>query len=109
MPQETKASIAVANGPQVLKSHATCGNALHVEISRAPRGLDAATLWFGSLRVPELADKVVACRRADLESRDGKLMQLWRCAEFLAWATDEEPEYVAVMGAARRLAGELKG
>lgn len=36
-------------------------------------------------------------------------MQLWRCAEFLAWATDEEPEYVAVTEAARRLAGELKG
>lgn len=73
----------------------TCMNTIQVEIGRAPRGLDAATLWFGSLGVPELADKIAACRRADLEFRDRKLMRLWRCAEFLAWATDVEPEYVA--------------
>ena len=96
MLQETKASIAVANVPQVQKPRSTCGNAPHIEISRAPRGPDAATLWFGSLRAREPADKVMACRRADLESRDGNLMQLWRCAEFLAWAIVEEPEYGAV-------------
>lgn len=78
------------------------------DFGTAPRGLDAATLWFGSLRVPELADKVAASRQADLETRDGKLMQLWRCAEFLAWATDEEPEYAAVTEAAGNLARELK-
>ena len=78
------------------------------DFGTAPRGLDAATLWFGSLRLPELADKVTACLRADLESRDGKLMQLWRCAEFLAWATDEEPGYDAVTESVARLARELK-
>ena len=36
-------------------------------------------------------------------------MQLWRCAEFLTWATDEEPEFVAVTEAAGKLARELKG
>lgn len=77
------------------------------DFGRGPRGLDSATLWFGSLRVPELAAKVASCRRADLECRDGKLMQLWRCAEFLAWATGEEPEYAAVKEAAGKLVLEL--
>lgn len=77
------------------------------DFGAAPRGLDAATLWFGSLRVPEVADKVMECLRADLESRDGKLMRLWRCAEFLAWATDDEPEHAAATEAAGKLAHEL--
>lgn len=77
------------------------------DFGTAPRGPDAATLWFGSLREPEVAAKIAECRRIDLESRDGKLMQLWRCAEFLSWATDEEPEYAAVLEPALKLSGEL--
>ncbi|MFF4428255.1 hypothetical protein ACFYZ4_03700 [Streptomyces sp. NPDC001513] len=43
----------------------------------APRGLDAATLWGNALAVPTLADRVQQERRADFESRDGKLMSLF--------------------------------
>lgn len=43
----------------------------------APRGLDAATLGGNALAVPTLADRVRQERRADLESRDGKLMSLF--------------------------------
>ncbi|MEU2855118.1 hypothetical protein AB0K71_31050 [Streptomyces syringium] len=43
----------------------------------APRGLDAATLWGNALAVPALADRVHQERRADLESRDGRLMSLF--------------------------------
>lgn len=77
------------------------------DFGAAPRGLDAATLWFGSLRVLAVADRVTECLRAHLESRDGKVMRLWRCAEFLTWATDEEPEHAVVLEAARKLAREL--
>ncbi|MEY9862141.1 hypothetical protein ABH935_007786 [Catenulispora sp. GAS73] len=77
------------------------------DFGAAPRGLDAATLWFGSLRIPEVADEVMERLQANLESRDGQVMRLWRCAEFLAWATDEEPEYTAVREVAARLAREL--
>ncbi|WP_439681730.1 hypothetical protein [Embleya sp. MST-111070] len=46
----------------------------------APRGLDAATLWIGSLAVDSLAERVHHERRADLESRSGTLMSLFVCA-----------------------------
>lgn len=49
----------------------------------APRGLDAANLWASSLTVPELADRVYCERRADLESRSGKLMALFSVAKIL--------------------------
>jgi hypothetical protein len=49
----------------------------------APRGLDAATLWISSLTVPALAERVYRERRADLETRSGKLMALFHCAKVL--------------------------
>lgn len=49
----------------------------------APRGLDAANLWASSLTVPELAERVYRERRADLDSRPGKLMALFSVAKIL--------------------------
>jgi hypothetical protein len=49
----------------------------------APRGLDAATLWISSLTVPMLAERVYRERRADLETRSGKLMALFHCAKII--------------------------
>lgn len=49
----------------------------------APRGLDAANLWASSLTVPELAERVYRERRADLDSRSGKLMALFAVAKIL--------------------------
>lgn len=46
----------------------------------APRGLDAAMLWAASLAVPGLAEQVYRLREADLDSRDGQLMQLFFAA-----------------------------
>jgi hypothetical protein len=57
----------------------------------------------GSLGQPDVADRVRWHRRSDLESRTGRIMMLWKCAEFLAWAGAEEPEF----GAVRRAAEEL--
>jgi hypothetical protein len=74
----------------------------------APRGLDAATLWFASLAQPAVANGILTYRATDLECRTGKLMMLWRCAEFLSWANDDEPAYAAAEQAARRLAGDLR-
>jgi hypothetical protein len=70
---------------------------------RAPRGLDAANLWFGSLAVPQIADKVYQGRRHDLDSRTGQVMQLFKCAELLAWADEREPLYVPARQEAERL------
>jgi hypothetical protein len=70
---------------------------------RAPRGLDAANLWFGSLAVPEIADKVYRGRRHDLDSRTGQVMQLFKCAELLAWADDRELLYAPARQEAERL------
>ena len=57
----------------------------------APRGLDAASLWAGSLTAPALAAQVRNCLRTDLESRSGRVMRLFKCAELLAWADEREP------------------
>lgn len=73
----------------------------------APRGLDAANLWFSSLRQPTVAEKVREHRHVDLESRTGRIMALWRCAEFLGWAGEEEPEHGAVKRESERLVQEL--
>lgn len=50
----------------------------------APRGWDAATLWSQSFAVPALAARISRERRADLETRTGKLVQLYHCAELIA-------------------------
>jgi hypothetical protein len=69
----------------------------------APRGLDAANLWFGSLTVPDVAEKVRRRRHADLESATGRTMALFKCAELLSWADETEPLYAP----AKREAGLL--
>jgi hypothetical protein len=70
---------------------------------RAPRGLDAANLWFGSLAAPEIAEKVYRSRRHDLDSRSGQVMQLFKCAELMAWADEAEPLYPLARREADRL------
>ncbi len=70
----------------------------------APRGLDAASLWFGSLGVPEVAEKVRCGRREDMDSRTGQVMQLFKCAELLSWADEEESLFLP----ARREAEQLR-
>lgn len=50
----------------------------------APRGLDAATLWSESLAIPDLAERIYRHRRADLDTRTGRLMRLYRCAVLIA-------------------------
>ncbi|SDK14974.1 hypothetical protein SAMN04488074_104380 [Lentzea albidocapillata subsp. violacea] len=45
-----------------------------------PRGLDAATLWGASLRVPAVADRVQEVFADDLNSRSGLLAQLLVCS-----------------------------
>jgi hypothetical protein len=72
---------------------------------RAPRGLDAANLWFSSLAVPGLAEKVLERRRADLESVTGRTMRLFKCAELLAWANEDEPLHAPALRAFRDLLG----
>ncbi|XVS65999.1 hypothetical protein ACQPYE_08075 [Actinosynnema sp. CA-299493] len=51
----------------------------------APRGWDAANLWASSFAVPELAQRVFEELRDDLDSRTGKLAQLYHCAEILSY------------------------
>lgn len=70
---------------------------------RAPRGLDAANLWFSSLTVPDLAEKVLQHRRADLESPTGRTMRLFKCAELLAWADPSDPLYSLAKQAAQQV------
>jgi len=72
----------------------------------APRGLDAASLWAGSLTAPALAARVLHCLRADLESRSGRVMRLFKCAELLAWADDREPLYSPMGVEAEKLLAE---
>ncbi|KQV20979.1 MULTISPECIES: hypothetical protein [unclassified Kitasatospora] len=70
----------------------------------APRGLDSATLLAASLAVPDLADRVRHERRADLESRDGKVMRLFVLAKIAGpHAHPDDPR----VGPARREADQL--
>ncbi|MFD3686453.1 phosphotransferase [Nocardiopsis sp. NPDC058631] len=45
-----------------------------------PRGLDAAKLWESAFRVPGFAEEITERLAPDLACRDGKLSQLWVCA-----------------------------
>lgn len=49
----------------------------------APRGLDAASLRGESLALPALADRVYRERREDLESRSGRIAQLFYCSKLI--------------------------
>ncbi|GGS36884.1 hypothetical protein Snoj_16500 [Streptomyces nojiriensis] len=75
----------------------------------APRGLDAATLWGNALAVPTLADRVRQERRADLESRDGKLMSLFFLSKIVGSSSYEgDPLLAPARSEAERLVGELQ-
>ncbi|MFJ8842421.1 hypothetical protein ACIRFF_05900 [Streptomyces cyaneofuscatus] len=75
----------------------------------APRGLDAATLWGNALAVPTLAERVLAARRPDLESRSGRLMALFFCAKVAGpYADERDPRLVPARREAARLLGELQ-
>jgi hypothetical protein len=73
------------------------------DFGSAPRGLDAANLWAGSLTVPHVADKILELRRRDLDSHTGRIMMLFKCAELLSWADDREPLYAPTRREAERL------
>jgi hypothetical protein len=73
------------------------------EWGRAPRGFDAANLWFGSLAVPAVAEKIYQGRRGDMDSRTGQVMQLFKCAELLVWADENESLFVPAQREAERL------
>jgi hypothetical protein len=76
----------------------------------APRGLDAATLWFSSLMLPSLADRITTTLRADLESREGMLSALFLCCQLIASDADGTDRIgAAARDAARVLLGALEG
>lgn len=74
----------------------------------APRGLDAANLWASSLTVPELAERVRRERRADLESRPGKLMALFSVAKILNDSSLPEELRELTTREADKLAADLR-
>lgn len=75
----------------------------------APRGLDSASLWGSSLAVTSLADRVWQERRADFESRDGKLMTLFACSKILGpHAHPQDPRLEPARQVADRLVEELQ-
>ncbi|MFF1497215.1 phosphotransferase [Streptomyces sp. NPDC058304] len=75
----------------------------------APRGLDVATLWGNALAVPALADRIHQERRADLESRDGKLMSLFFLSKIVGpHAHEEDPLLAPARQEAERLVAELQ-
>jgi hypothetical protein len=73
----------------------------------APRGTDAARLWFASLTDPALTQQVTTCLGDDLASRSGQVMALFECAGWLAHADDSGPLTAAARSQAMRLLGEL--
>lgn len=74
------------------------------DVGMAPHGLDAATLWVGSLHYPALADRVHAERRADLESRSGRIMALFYCAKIL---NDTSAAELPIYGLAAKAASDV--
>ncbi|MGW0705026.1 hypothetical protein ACWD4G_03455 [Streptomyces sp. NPDC002643] len=75
----------------------------------APLGLDSASLWASSLAVPALADRVRHERRADFESRDGKLMTLFVCSKILGpYAHPKDPRLEPARHMAAQVIEELQ-
>ena len=74
----------------------------------APRGFDAAYLRSASLAVPALADRVYRERRTDLETRTGKLCQLYTCADLLSAPDWAGPLLEPAKEIAHRLVMELR-
>lgn len=76
---------------------------------RAPRGLDAASLWRSSLTVADVADRIRRQRRLDLGSRTGRIMMLFYCAEIMVWADDSEPTLCPARAEAAQLLSTFPG
>ncbi len=53
--------------------------------------------------MPQIADRVLQCRRRDLDSRTGQIMMLFKCTELLSWADEREPLYTPTRREAERL------
>ena len=73
-----------------------------------PRGTDPAKLWASSLAIPALAEQVHQHRRADLDSRTGRLMALFYCSQIIAAGPDNRPLYAPAQDEATRLMDELR-
>src|SRR6266498_909126 len=74
---------------------------------RAPRGYDAATLRGESLALPRLADRVYRERRTDLDSRSGKLAQLYQCSKYIVVGKNADPLYQPAKTLAESLVADL--
>lgn len=74
----------------------------------APRGYDAATLRGESLALPTLADRVYRERQADLDSRSGKLAQLYQCSKYIAVGERAAPLYEPAKALAESLLADFK-
>ncbi|MGW4692329.1 hypothetical protein OU787_25455 [Kitasatospora sp. YST-16] len=75
----------------------------------APRGLDSASLLAASLAVPAFADRVRYERRADLESRDGKVMRLFVLAKIAGpHAHPDDPRVEPARAEAQQLIRDLQ-
>ncbi|MFL6140423.1 MAG: hypothetical protein ACJ72N_00960 [Labedaea sp.] len=75
----------------------------------APRGYDAACLWRESLAVPALAERVRRERRIELDSRSGKLAQLYVCAGIVGATADYAgPHLEPAKAAAVELLSDLR-
>jgi hypothetical protein len=74
----------------------------------APRGLDAACLWSASLAVPGIAERIHQTRLSDLESRTGRIMALFYCAQRIALGEENDPALERAKREALRLTTELR-
>lgn len=72
----------------------------------APRGLDAATLWGHSLRVPAVAESVREVFVDDLNTRSGRLAQLLFCSNVIR-INSSKPSPSPLLEPARREADRL--
>ncbi|WP_442856444.1 hypothetical protein [Frankia sp. CcI6] len=75
----------------------------------APRGLDPANLWVNSLAIPDLASRIYREYREELESKTGKIMTLFLCADIVsAPASYSGPLHEPACQAVERLVKDLQ-
>ncbi|WP_207386860.1 hypothetical protein [Frankia sp. Cppng1_Ct_nod] len=75
----------------------------------APSGLDPANLWVNSLAIPDLANRVHQEYREELESKTGKIMTLFLCADIVsAPASYSGPLHDPARQAVERLVKDLQ-
>ncbi|WP_083418860.1 hypothetical protein [Pseudofrankia sp. BMG5.36] len=75
----------------------------------APHGLDPANLWVNSLAVPDLASRVYQECEQELESKTGKIMALFLCADIVsAPPSYSGPLHEPALRAVDRLVKELR-